>query len=144
MRISTSWRSAKRLRACDAPSRLLQSKCFPATVCTWRSLQPSARAAARIASHASCTSSGSSPQTVYTGARPRFRCAARASLLTCMPVLEHLHRGEPAHHLGDDVGLHRPVEERLFLLLGERRALGVGEVALLQDLARRDQLLAAD
>ena len=49
MRISTSWRSANRLSACAAPSRLLQSKCAPATVCTWRSLQPAARAAARIA-----------------------------------------------------------------------------------------------
>ena len=47
-----------------APSRLLQSKCAPATVCTWRSLQPAARAAARIASAASWASSGSSPHTV--------------------------------------------------------------------------------
>ena len=42
------------------------------------------------------------------------------------------HRGEPAQHLRDDVALHRAVEERLLLLLGERGVLGVGERAALQ------------
>src|SRR4051812_46848569 len=119
MRISTSCRSANRLSAWAAPSRLLQSKCAPATVCTWRSLQPPARAAARIASHASWTSSGSSPHTVYTGTRARFRCDSRASLRTCIvrraDRLEHLDRRESAQHLGDDVVLHRAVEEGFFL-----------------------------
>ncbi len=61
MRISTICLSANRLRDPPAASTSLQSKWAPATVCDVRSLNPAARAAARIASAASCTSKGSSP-----------------------------------------------------------------------------------
>jgi len=60
MRSSISWRSPNSDIACVAPSSTLQSK-PRSTVCTERSVKPAARAAARMRSHASCASSGSSP-----------------------------------------------------------------------------------
>src|SRR4051812_3889479 len=147
MRISTICRSAKRLIACDAPSSPLQSKWAPATVCTWRSVWPAARAAARMASQASCASSGSSPHTVYRGFSP-FSVAWRRwppswSARSCIgsPASEFDGREAP-HHLQRDVVLHRAEEQLLFLFLRERVLFVVRHVAALQQLGARDQLAA--
>ncbi|MNS66125.1 hypothetical protein D3C72_993240 [compost metagenome] len=61
MRISTICLSANSESEPPAASTALQSKCAPATVYELRSVWPWARAAARMASAASCASSGSSP-----------------------------------------------------------------------------------
>jgi len=53
------------------------------------------------------------------------------------------HRGQAAHHLRDDVALHRAEQEGLFLLLRERDGLAVAHVAAEQDLRGGDQLATA-
>src|SRR5206468_2888500 len=142
MRISISCLSANRLIACAAPSSALQLKCAPLTTWTWRSLWPAARAAARIASPASCASSGSSPHSVYSDRRLFCRWPASWSRRSCIGS-ERLERGQAAHHLRHDVALHRAKQQRLFLLLGQRHRLAVAHVAAEQDLGGRNQFLAA-